>query len=572
MKIYIFDFEVLPHEWLLVYSDTNGHIKHIRNNRKALQALYDDDPNALWVGYNCRYYDQYIFKSILLGFNPYEVSKYIIVDGNPGWSFSDTFNRIPLIFFDIMFDRNKSLKQLEGFMGMDIEECSIPWDLDRPMTDDEFDTMLHYCIHDVEATCAVFIHNMDNFKSYIRIIDEYRLPKRCFCKTKAQIASKVLGARFKEHEDEWQFPITDTVDVGRFEFMKDWFLNPENQNLEAKLVFDVDGMEVTIAWGGAHGASTEPLTIKGRLLNIDVASQYPSIMIGHNLLSRNITKKGAELFTTMKTERVHYKKTDPGLANAIKIVLNSAYGAMGDKNNALYDPRNLHGVCVNGQLMIMDLADKLTGLVDFIQINTDGILVNLNHDNEDKIIEICHSWEKRNRMELEFDYYDGIIQKDVNNYILIKDGKPVKRKGAWVKKLSPLDNDIPILRDGLVECLVYGKTPREVVYEHDDFIDFQKIIKIGGMYHHCEHNGIIYYNKVYRVYASTDPNDGSLMKCKPDKNPEKVGNTPEHCFIHNTEVNGLKCPKNLDKDWYVSELEKRVRAFKGEDVEAIDND
>lgn len=205
-------------------------------------------------------------------------------------------------------------------------------------------------------------------------------------------------------------------------------------------------------------------------------------------------------------------------------------------------------------------------------VNTDGILVQLTKNNESEIKEICQDWEQRNKMELEFDEYDKIIQRDVNNYILIKDGKPVKRKGAWVKKLSPLDNDIPILRDGLVECLVYGKTPREVVYEHDDFIDFQKIIKIGGMYHHCEHNGIIYYNKVYRVYASTDPNDGSLMKCKPDKNPEKVGNTPEHCFIHNTEVNGLKCPKNLDKNWYVSELEKRVRAFKGEDVEAIDNE
>lgn len=90
--------------------------------------------------------------------------------------------------------------------------------------------------------------------------------------------------------------------------MKDWFLNPENQNLEAKLVFDVDGMEVTIAWGGAHGASTKPLTVEGRLLNIDVASQYPSIMIEHNLLSRNITKKGAELFTTMKKKGLIIRK------------------------------------------------------------------------------------------------------------------------------------------------------------------------------------------------------------------------------------------------------------------------
>lgn len=51
-----------------------------------------------------------------------------------------------------------------------------------------------------------------------------------------------------------------------------------------------------------------------------------------------------------------------------RVKSNSVYGSMGDKNNALYDPRNLHAVCANGQLMIMDLADKLTDKCKIIQL------------------------------------------------------------------------------------------------------------------------------------------------------------------------------------------------------------
>ena len=564
MNIHVFDFEVFPHDWLLVYTNMDGSKHHIHNDREALRKVYEQDKNALWVGYNCRFYDQYIFKAILLGFDPFKVSQWIIGEDKPGWAYSDNFGKIPLVFFDLMFDRNKSLKQLEGFMGIDIEECDIPWNLDRPLTKDEFNSVLHYCEHDVDATCEVFTHNMPNFKAYLRLIDEYNLPFKFFCKTKAQLGSKILGAVYREHDDEWEVPITDTVDLGRFAHLKDWFTSDENHTLDAQLVFTVDGVEVVIAWGGAHGAPNEPVVIVGNLLNIDVASQYPSIIIEHGYMSRNVGRRGLKLYSSIKKERVGWKKTDKDLADATKIVLNSVYGSLGDKNNALYDPRNLHAVCANGQLMIMDLADKLIDIAKIINLNTDGILVQITDPSRtDEIIQICHDWEKRNKMELEFDYYDKIIQRDVNNYVMIDTKGHVKRKGSWVKKCSPLDNDLPILRNGLVECLINGKTPREVVEAEDELINFQRVVKVGGMYKHCEHNGKIYHNKVYRIFASKDESDGPLLKCKEGMNPAKIGDSPEHCFIHNGDIRGMKCPVNLDKEWYIMMLERRLKLFTG---------
>ena len=43
--------------------------------------------------------------------------------------------------------------------------------------------------------------------------------------------------------------------------------------------------------------------------------------------------------------------------------------------------------------------------------------------------------------------------------------------------------------------------------------------------------------------------------------PEKISNSPEHCFIFNDEVNGVKCPNELDKGWYVKMAIKRLRDF-----------
>lgn len=47
-------------------------------------------------------------------------------------------------------------------------------------------------------------------------------------------------------------------------------------------------------------------------------------------------------------------------------------------------------------------------------------------------------------------------EKDVNNYVFIFSNGKVERKGAYVKELSPLDYDLPIINKALVDRLVKG--------------------------------------------------------------------------------------------------------------------
>ena len=111
--------------------------------------------------------------------------------------------------------------------------------------------------------------------------------------------------------------------------------------------------------------------------------------------------------------------------------------------------------------------------------------------------------------------------------------------------------------DVVIEC---------AVDEFDDLyvvkgFEFQKIVKLSGKYDYVEHNGKTYLYKCYRVFASNNPRDGRILKCRSGSNPAKFGNTPDNCFIVNDAINGTKCPPRLDKQWYIDLSIKRLGDF-----------
>jgi len=256
------------------------------------------------------------------------------------------------------------------------------------------------------------------------------------------------------------------------------------------------------------------------------------------------------------------------------LVLNSTYGVMKDKNNALYDPLQANRVCVYGQLLLLDLIERLEPYAEIIQSNTDGVLIKMP-DNvpgagvdsaEDVwyslIDDIAHEWEVRTGLNLEFDEYREIYQKDVNNYIIIDSWGHWKSKGAYVKELSSLDYDLPIVNKALVEYMVHGVPVRRTVLECNDLKEFQLVSKISGKYTHILHGNKVIKEKCIRVFASKNPSDSGVKKVHATTNrPAKIPNSPEHCFIFNDEVNGVEVPEKLDKQWYIDLANKRLSDF-----------
>ena len=117
--------------------------------------------------------------------------------------------------------------------------------------------------------------------------------------------------------------------------------------------------------------------------------------------------------------------------------------------------------------------------------------------------DIAYEWEMLTGVKLGFDpIITKIYQKDVNNYLFINEFGEVEAKGVYVKSLSTIDNDLPIVNKALREFMING-TPVEVtVHSSDSLLDFQKIVKLSSAYECVRYNGRTYTNKCYRVFAS----------------------------------------------------------------------
>jgi DNA polymerase elongation subunit (family B) len=560
-----FDFEVFKHDWLVVIIDTDKEqIHEIINDKPELERIYNLNKNNIWIGYNSRRYDQYILKAILCGFNPKEINDFMIVEGRGGWEFSEVLNKIQIMNFDIMTSMH-SLKQLEGFMGNNIKETSIPFDIDRKLTDNELVEVLKYCRHDVEQTIEVFLNRKEEFQSHLGLIKAFNLPLSYISKTKAQLSAIILESQKQDHNDEFEITIVDPLRLTKYNYVKEYYMNPINLDYDKKLTTEIYGVKHILAFGGIHGAIDNYID-EGFYIMSDIASMYPSLMINHNMLSRNVAEP--EKFKQIRDSRIVYKRAKNPLQAPLKIVINGTYGASKDKNNALYDPLMANNVCINGQLLIVDLLEKLElvfgNRLKLIQSNTDGILVKLKNSTDyDKYLEVCKEWEKRTGFELEHDKYCKVIQKDVNNYIIVDESGKYKSKGAYVKKLNKLDYDLPIVNKALVNYFLYNIPVEKTILECDELIEFQKIVKVSSKYKYAIHNNRILSEKTLRVFASRVRSDGGIFKVKINTQ-EKIANTPTRCFIMNEDINGMSCPRALDKRWYVEVANKRIKDFKGE--------
>jgi len=245
-----------------------------------------------------------------------------------------------------------------------------------------------------------------------------------------------------------------------------------------------------------------------------------------------------------------------------KIVLNSTYGAMKDRYNPLYDPLMANNVCVGGQLLLLDLIEKLEPHWQLIQSNTDGLIGYVTGEL-DHIMAVCREWESRTRMVLEYERCTRIIQKDVNNYILVKADGSYKAKGSYVKKLDVLDNDLAIVNQAVVDYLVKDIDVAQTIRSCSELVSFQKIIKLSSKYTHFQHGDMPLKEKTLRLFASKDPKDPGLYKIKHQNRREKVAGSPSHCFIDNDDMHRKHPPAKLDVDWYIHEAKERINDFYG---------
>ena len=555
--------EVFKYDWLVVIiNPIEKAVTRIVNDSQVLKDYFDAHDKEIWIGYNNRRYDQYIMKAILLDMDPKKVNDWIIRDNKGGWQYSSLFNKITMINFDTMLRMDTGLKTLEAFMGNDIRETSVPFDIDRPLTKEEIEQTFFYCNHDVEQTIEVWLARKAEFDAAMGLVKIFNLPLTYMGKTGAQRVAKILGGKGKKFDDEFEFPIVNTLKLKKYRAVRDWYRNPENHDYKKKQKVMIAGIEHTLAWGGLHGAIKKYYG-EGIYLMADVTAYYPSLQEQYKFGYRNMANP--ENFEKIHGENLRMKATGNKVARLpYKIADNAISGQLKDQFSPLYDPRENNAICVNGQLLLVDLIEKLEPHIErFIQSNTDGILIKLKSiDDYDLIDDIVWEWEKRTGMRMGFDIYTKVFQKDVNNYLLVAPDGKTKTKGAYTKSLNSVDYDLPIINKAMVDYMVNGTPVEKTIGDCDELIMFQKVVKLSGKYWRAWHNGKYMAEKCYRVFASKKSTDSYIGKCK-EKGAtiEKFANTADHCFVDNGNIKGKKCPSHLNKNWYINLAKERLSQY-----------
>jgi len=623
--VIFYDFEVFKKDWLAVFIDVTRKTEQvIVNNPDELKALYEENTSNIWVGFNNRHYDQYIMKGILLGMNPKRINDWIILEKREGWQFSSVFNKVPMTNYDVMPTPPVGLKTMEGFLGSNIKETGVPFDINRKLTKAEIEETIKYCRHDVEQTIKIFLEKIDEFNAMHGIVQAFpnMVSLSNIGDSEARITAKVLGCVKQDFKDEFDYFFLPCLRLNKYKYVQDWFEEKKKEALamdlqncdkyDKKLWYKSQNLETVVAgiphsfgFGGLHGAADTPIHKTGQILHVDVNNYYPSMLIAWGLVTRAATNDNYHLVyntrKSMKAKQIAAAKSGEKAEAKnwkkaqlpYKKMLNALSGGMKDETNPAYDPRNNNCMCINGQLMLLDLIEHLEAVPGFelIQSNTDGLIIWIPDTDEafEMVDDICWEWEQRCSTDqcsilLELDNISEIYQKDVNNYLWVGADGSVERIGAYVKELSATDNDLPILNKALVEYMVHKTPVEQTINQCDDLIMFQKIVKLSDKYDWVEHEHCIpyishigkrtvktvyeyldkdkYTYKSYRVFASNCLNDGRLLKRKQVKSKgEKFGNTPDHCFIFNDSVVGVKTPPELDKQWYIDLAKKRLKQF-----------
>lgn len=622
LKEEFFDFEVFPNWWCVVlgkYPQDEVITEKLKNDFLVITSDMPDAREVLlkevnnkeyaFFGYNNKHYDNIILNGVASGFNPRQLKILNDIMMNPEAAYlSAEHMRISpfarkkynnFIYQDLYDDNTGSLKEKECCLQLDIRESSVPFDKEN-LTEEDKAEIISYCKHDVWSTMQFYKKITKIYvDSKLTLCKVFNLPiETAYKATNATLVGKILGAVKTSYPDALQLKITLPKQIEEYiKYSLPKAIIDHVTNSPKKLTVNLFKNIVDYANGGIHSIPCNNLQVKANdkmtLMNIDASSFYPAIMINFNLLSRSAKKK--DLFTEIYKTRIAVKNgetdkipeefktlidqgyiSEKDLIGAFKLVMNTTYGASGNKYLDLYDPFMTTNVCRVGQLLLTALANNLYNGVKGLQVvqtNTDGVLVYYPRSEEYMVKQICDAFTDITNILLEMEPEQMIWQRDVNNYVMYDQKGVEKPKGSQFVsvicqkgryKIHPLDAFVS--REAVKSYLSTGEDIVEHIYKERDLSKFVVTCHKGSFssmvrqFNDGRPDEPLY--KTNRVYASLNKNLGMLMKIKKFKGQNKKYKSPgcpEHCELINDDLSKYNVDDiklDIDYMWYIEEAYK----------------
>ena len=553
-----YDVEVFEHTSFVVFK--NVHKKLIRVFKDNFVKLADFVRGKTLIGFNNYSYDDKILTYMYEG-----KSQYLIKQLNDKIINGESVNYInkpifkSLDIYQEIDPSRPSLKKIEGNMGRMILESSVPFNLERPLTELEYQDVLAYCEYDVDMTIDVFKERYSSyFQPKFSLVEMLDKPQAIKWNTTTISANLLLDKPLPKWdsvripEEMWNMVPHQVVDMWTKESS---ILNQIRYKHEKKVKqtkIEEFGCEITFAFGGLHGEHKSIKRAKNVKL-LDVTSMYPNIILLLNVLGR-----ASDKYKEILDRRIAIKHVDKILSDALKLILNSVYGNLKNQYSILNNPMAALSVCIYGQIALYQLCRYISPFCEILNINTDGVAF---VPRSNGYITAFRQWEKDFGLQLEEKEFDLFIQKDVNNYIT-KKGDVIKTKGSDVSRYNGdaifKNNNTRVLDVGLVDYLLYEIPFADTLLKHlDQPYLFQYILRAGSMYQGSFDNYGNQHNKVNRVFASKKPGF-CLYKKRADGANVKFADTPDHMFLHNEDCGEIRNFKELiDLNHYHQILQKR---------------
>ena len=318
--------------------------------------------------------------------------------------------------------------------------------------------------------------------------------------------------------------------------------------------FTINNTEITVGVGGIHGFSLEinrKSTSDKLLRDWDVSSYYPSMICFDPVLKSILGDDFVNEYDNIRRKRIAVKKTDPVLANGLKLVLNSATGRLNDKKSRLYNPQAYIQITLTGQLYLLMVANICYDKgIPFYSLNTDGITLLDSINNESK--PIFDRMTELTGLNFEDTVFTHYFARDVNNYFAIKgdndcdlDNIPpvhelhIKGKGIYNFDRNIGRNCNNLAVNNLIKLSLDGSSPRSHISEIPlaDFLDVA-----------CSNTT----NELFRFYRSVSSDD-----CIRNKAGRKVPST-DHCVAISEFAQESDIKEDIDYEWYLEKAELQL--------------
>lgn len=508
--------------------------------------------NVIFCGYNNLHYDNPIINYIieyedkLMQYNIpticssiFNLSKTITtssednIDEWKHWKYQiwfDTFDILTMLYSNKL---RVGLKEIQVTMQYpNVQEFVCDWT--KPLPLEDFDSMIDYNINDIESTSELLNRCKKDVDLRIAIEDEYGV--RVLSKDGVNIGMKILTQKYLEKTGlTWQdikdlrspmsvIPLKDVIlpfikydspILQRvLDDMKNQIVSPGRKGYENKFVFN--NLRYSVGVGGIHSVNSPEIIIPRddeMLIDIDVASLYPSMLIEYEFYPKHLGKEFLEVYKQIKDERIEAKHNGDKVKNeTLKLALNGLSGNLQNEHNFCYSPFAVMQIRINGQLLLLMLAEKLTQIgCRIVQANTDGLFVLLKKDIYSKVNSICREWEQLTKLTLEEDRFKAMYQYAINDYFAITEDNKVKEKGMFITAVKLGKGLTPkIIPKAIISFFKDGISVEDTIKNCTDIRDFLMSEKTGKQWH------VEYMNeeqqRTNRFYAST--NGGYLWKWK----------------------------------------------------------